>query len=295
MLAEEHEMRIEDDVLHIGREATEQQRKEKLTSELGSAFIDRLDSGVVSIVDVPTLKLAVGRDLKALSIDVVELHIRAWVEEQRRNSDAKLLVAVDYLQQIAVDPRVAKAEGQQPSDIWRIGHVAQCLRALASDLDIVIVATAQSNGRVGRQSAENNDLRGSGAAEHEAACVLHLDSLSKAENARAYQYKIHETDGWKLASSLMRVTPKKQRASGHCLPVLLKTEFDFGCRIYELPEADKLAVKDLFDDTHGDPLAWAREKLDPPKHKKGARTNAAPPTPTSADDDPFKGLSGTGD
>lgn len=260
MTVDEIEDRIEADMLGFHTSKPDSERQVARGKPIAASVFDRLTSGVVDIWDAQEIGTSMGRPHAGLDIGVVEQAVTLWAQTTRADAVAvgseppKLLVMLDYLQQVTVDPKVAKTEGQIPNDTWRLAYVAKRLRILASTLGVALVCTAQLNGRVGRQTAEENSLRGSAGPEHEAALVLSLDAVSKLERRAA---KGTADQGLvDFAASLLRVTAVKGRNIGHADDVFLAARLDYGCRVLELTGDDHTKIQQI-----GDPIAKLRADI----------------------------------
>ncbi|MBR2682369.1 MAG: DnaB-like helicase C-terminal domain-containing protein, partial [Atopobiaceae bacterium] len=94
----------------------------------------------------------------------------------------KGIVIIDYLQLLSV-PSGANRNDNRAT---QVGEMSRCIKIMAKDLDVPVVALSQLNreveGRTGKRP-QLSDLRESGSIEQDADIVILLDRSTTAEEA----------------------------------------------------------------------------------------------------------------
>lgn len=252
MTADDFIDRIEDDLLGFTNDTCDEYRQTVRENAIINRcdIYDRLAGDQFRVWDSRALSQALGRRVDGLDITVVEQAITTWARTvraaaAREGKSVHPVAVIDYLQQVTVDPKVAKAEGQIPNDTWRLAYVAKRLRVLASELGVAIVAAAQLNGRAGHQSSEANSLRGSAGPEHEASLLLSLDALSRIDRKLAHGLVDDATLA--LAQSVLRIKVVKGRNIGHIDDVYLTARLAYGCRVLDMNGSDAARLAEIGD------------------------------------------------
>ena len=252
-------------------------RRERVVAEMIAA-LDAEDCPV-TVIDRHTLKELYGGTGREL--DSLVRYARVWADAERREAEQrgepapKLLVAIDYVQIVEVDPKLGLERTKE------LRYVSQAFCDLAENHAIAVLVFAQMNGRLNHQSTEDNSMREAADIEHACSLVVYGDSMDavSARQLRALLEKRKDKDDAAdaferqrsrvaaLGPGTLELTFRKGRKVGRANATPLHVDYERQ-RIVDMSAEHQQLVEDYGES----PLKVARDLLAPPKRGKQSDT-----------------------
>lgn len=269
--AESYVQRWQHDLLHMtGAQLDDTAlRKELFNSALLGTMMSPLRTADcrVQLYDRATLQdryRGNGRELTSICAA-----IRTWASRQRRLAkelglpEPKLCVVIDYLQRIKLGEDAVK---RLRSRMGELAEISETLDDLAERERVAIVCTAMTNGRIGRSTAEDADIRE--AADIEQACdvLIHVDTLGKEKSQALHKLDGVDATSTEVAAHTMKLIYRKGRATGCAEASMLWVDYEYQ-RITMMSAETQQFVTTYLDD---DPITWARSQLTSPAKRKAS-------------------------